>query len=112
MFEPPARNDLEALRVEPIRAEPKETVEAKPVVVPHPTMPPVPSREGQPLSSGRQSSRVEEPETPEPIVRVSIGRVEVRAVFPEQPQLQRAPLPRSSSLSLSEYLKQRDGGMR
>jgi hypothetical protein len=106
------RPDPLAPVVEPqVPGEPTETVVTKPAA-PHPTMPAVVRRDGQPPSNSRQSSRAEESETPEPIVRVSIGRIEVRAVFPEQPQRQPAPLPRSSALSLSEYLKQRDGGMR
>jgi hypothetical protein len=103
----PPSNSRQSSRAE----EPVETVETKPAA-PHPTMPPVVWRDGQPPSNSRQSSRAEESETPEPVVRVSIGRIEVRAVFPEQPQRQPAPLPRSSALSLSEYLKQRDRGMR
>jgi hypothetical protein len=80
-------------------------------VLPHPTMPAIPWRGVQGPSHGRQRSHAEEPEATTPIVRVSIGRVEVRAVFPDPPR-PTAPLPRSSALSLSEYLKQRDGGMR
>jgi hypothetical protein len=45
-------------------------------------------------------------------VSVNIGRIEVRAVFPEAQPLPSAPPAVSSALSLSEYLKQRDGGMR
>jgi hypothetical protein len=105
-IEPKARRDPDTTGPEPAKH-----AEAEPVL-PHPTMPPVPWRDGQTASNGRQGSRVEELETPAPTVRVSIGRIEVRAVFPEQPQRERAPLPRSPALSLSEYLKQRDGGMR
>jgi len=104
--EPKALRDPDAARLEP-----KKHVEAEPVL-PHPTMPPVLWRDAPPALNGRQSSRVEAPEATAPTVRVSIGRIEVRAVFPEQPQRQPPPLPRNPALSLSEYLKQRDGGMR
>jgi hypothetical protein len=104
--EPQARKDLEVLKWGP-----KEQA-ALEQDVPHPTMPAIPWRDGHSTANGMPSSRAEEHEDSAPIVRVSIGRVEVRAVFPDPPPRQSAPLPRSSALTLSEYLKQRDGGMR
>jgi hypothetical protein len=56
------------------------------------------------------SQSVAEPAAP--VVRVTIGRVEVRAQFPAAPS---APAPRRSralTLSLEDYLKQRSGGRR
>jgi hypothetical protein len=47
-----------------------------------------------------------------PVVRVTIGRVEVRAQFPAAPAPQPARRSRTSSLSLEDYLKQRSGGKR
>jgi hypothetical protein len=48
-----------------------------------------------------------------PTIRVSIGRIDVRAVLPPTPPAQRATSPRSGhKLSLEEYLKQRKGGSR
>jgi hypothetical protein len=48
----------------------------------------------------------------EPSVQVSIGRVEVRAVFPEPP-VRRAPSARPrTTLSLDDYLRPRTGGRR
>jgi len=44
-----------------------------------------------------------------PTVNVTIGRVDVRAVFP-QPQEQRARRAQPAPMSLDEYLKQRSGG--
>jgi hypothetical protein len=46
------------------------------------------------------------------VVEVSIGRIEVRAIFPEPQQL--APVRRASdsALSLADYLKERDRGGR
>jgi hypothetical protein len=51
-------------------------------------------------------------EQPAPVVRVDIGRIEVRAMFPESPAPRIAPPELSSSLSLTDYLQQRDGGTR
>jgi hypothetical protein len=45
----------------------------------------------------------------EPVVQVTIGRIEVRAVQPSPPSRLRAPRPRPK-LSLSDYLRERDGG--
>jgi len=49
---------------------------------------------------------------PAPAIQVSIGRVEVRAIFPE-PAVRSAPAPRSRpTLSLDDYLNQRNRGKR
>jgi hypothetical protein len=73
--------------------------------------PPLPSRaEGtrgikspEPVQSARPS---------QPSIQVSIGRVEVRAVFPEAPA-RRPPAPRSRpTVSLDDYLNQRNRGRR
>jgi hypothetical protein len=48
-----------------------------------------------------------------PPIRITIGRVEVRAVFPGAPaRPTAAPPPRHQPLSLNEYLKLRNGGQR
>lgn len=47
-----------------------------------------------------------------PTVRVTIGRVEVRAVFPAAEAPRSAPAPWEPSLTLEEYLKQRREGLR
>jgi len=48
-----------------------------------------------------------------PTIRVSIGRIDVRAVLPPTPPARRAASPRSGhKLSLEEYLRQRKGGSR
>jgi hypothetical protein len=48
---------------------------------------------------------------PAPTIRVTIGRVEVKAIMPETPAARQAPA-RPGSLSLADYLKQREGGNR
>jgi hypothetical protein len=47
-----------------------------------------------------------------PVVRVTIGRVEVRAQFPAAPSAPATPRSRALTLSLEDYLKQRSGGRR
>lgn len=65
--------------------------------------PPLPSVTGEPVGSSPSSS------PPKPAIQVSIGRVEVRAVFPE-PTVRRAPPPRSRpTVSLDEYLGKQRG---
>ena len=48
---------------------------------------------------------------PAPTIRVTIGRVEVRAVLPP-PAPARTPAPATPKLSLDEYLRSRNGGRR
>jgi len=48
----------------------------------------------------------------EPAIRVTIGRVEVRAVFPEQPAKRSAPGRFRPSVTLDEYLKRGNGATR
>jgi len=45
-----------------------------------------------------------------PTIKITIGRVDVRAVMPERPAANPVPEPRNLALSLEEYLKQRSGG--
>ena len=47
-----------------------------------------------------------------PVVRVTIGRVEVRAQFPAAPSAPAMRRSRALTLSLEDYLKQRSGGKR
>ncbi|HVF91212.1 MAG TPA: hypothetical protein VNH22_14190 [Blastocatellia bacterium] len=59
----------------------------------------------------REAARQEAP--PAPIIKVSIGRIEVRAVAPHAPPAPRArPRPPGAALTLNDYLKQRDEGKR
>jgi len=48
--------------------------------------------------------------TPEPEVRVSIGRVEVKAVTPPEPVRRKTSTRPEPALSLDEYLARRNGG--
>jgi hypothetical protein len=47
-----------------------------------------------------------------PTIKITIGRVDVRAVMPTPPAPRPASARRGPSLSLEDYLKQRDGGKR
>jgi len=49
---------------------------------------------------------------PAPIIKVSIGRIEVRALAPPPPSPRARPKPSGSALTLNDYLKQRDEGKR
>jgi hypothetical protein len=60
-----------------------------------------------------QSIGVSESPSLPPVIRVTIGRIEVRAVTPPVPPASRpAPTRSSSSVSLAEYLQQRSKGQR
>jgi hypothetical protein len=49
---------------------------------------------------------------PMPSVRVNIGRIEVRAIMPEPKKTSKIGVSAAPTLSLEEYMKQRDGGQR
>ncbi len=75
--------------------------------------------EGTPLRDSQRTTdywrRTETSRHPpeSPTIRVTIGRVEVRAILPPAPTATRPAAARSSqTLSLEDYLKQRDGGQR
>lgn len=62
---------------------------------------------------GPAGTRLQEPEPPAPTIRVSIGRVEVRAITsPPAPSPRREKARPAASPSLDDYLKQRGGGRR
>lgn len=83
---------------------------AVPTVVPR-TIHQVTGREG---GSSRRETCLPEPEPPAPTIRVSIGRIEVRAVTPPPaaPPRKGRAVRQAPSPSLDEYLKQRGGGRR
>jgi len=61
---------------------------------------------------GRELPRLAQRSAP-PTVRVTIGRIEVRAALPAQPAATRGPpSPRRPALSLDDYLKRRNGESR
>jgi hypothetical protein len=64
-----------------------------------------------PVSEPRRRVNREPNRTDPSTVRVSIGRIDVRAVFPEPRPFSTRPTT-DSTLSLGEYLRQRDGGKR
>lgn len=66
------------------------------------------------LERGLQEPRVATPESSEPAIRVTIGRIEVRAITPPpMPPAQRTtPARPGPELSLDDYLKQHNGRQR
>ncbi len=66
------------------------------------------------LERGPQEPRVAAPESSEPAIRVTIGRIEVRAITPPPmpPAQQTTPVRPGPELSLDDYLKQHNGGQR
>jgi hypothetical protein len=100
-----------------------------PAAPPEALMPPPPSRTLlvapaiAPRPGERQSSEIRlsdraavPPSSPEaaaqtaPTIKITIGRVDVRAVMPERPASRPVPQRRSPAVSLEEYLKRRSGG--
>jgi hypothetical protein len=96
-------------RVESIQQRP-EAAEPVPAISRHITLPFFPPIE-RPVSEPRPRVNREPYQTDPSTIRVSIGRIEVRAVFPEPPPSGARPAT-DSALSLGEYLRQRDGGKR
>jgi len=63
--------------------------------------------------SGNSREARQEASRPAPVIKVSIGRIEVRALAPQAPPAPRArPSSSGPSLTLDQYLKQRDEGKR
>lgn len=82
--------------------------------VPQPAAPPFPPA----AAAAAQTARTQDKETVQNYgqadsrVEVRIGRIEVRAVFPEPPPLSPVGRTEDSALSLADYLKERDSGVR
>jgi hypothetical protein len=70
----------------------------------------IPAAEPPYSAPSTQSNRAPAEQPPIPRVQVSIGRVEVRAVFAPPPVTSPARPQPGPSMSLDDYLKQRDGG--
>jgi hypothetical protein len=90
----------------PPRAVPDDAARVSAPSVPRPVLDTLPAI---PLRPHPRSSRLEE--APRPLVRVSIGRVEVRAAVATPPPSRRVG-PADSRLPLEEYLRQRREGRR
>ncbi|HEY4018988.1 MAG TPA: hypothetical protein VGM75_09900 [Pseudonocardiaceae bacterium] len=58
----------------------------------------------------QRRERAETPQPSEPVIRVSIGRIEVTAATPAPAPARRTGRPRSNTQSLASYLAERDGG--
>lgn len=67
--------------------------------------------QGYPFKYNRKASK-ENQTAKTPTIRVTIGRIDVRAVTPPQPASHPAPKQSAPSLSLNDYLKQRNEGRR
>jgi hypothetical protein len=66
-----------------------------------------------PAAAAKAAMAQAQPASPKSSIQVTIGRVEVRAVFPPQPAARSQPAPRTrSTLSLDEYLKRGSGAGR
>ena len=103
-----ASQDTLASKATPDRPEPPD---APPPVAPRMVRPHL---DGY-LERGPQEPRVAAPESSGPAIRVTVGRIEVRAITPPPPMppAQRTtPARPGPKLSLDDYLKQRSGGQR
>ncbi|MCM6776641.1 hypothetical protein NDR87_22845 [Nocardia sp. CDC159] len=65
-----------------------------------------------PASPSRRATASRAGRPPEPEVRISIGRVEIRAAAPAAEPTRRTDPPKRPRLSLDDYLRGRDGGVR
>lgn len=64
--------------------------------------------DNRPPVTNRQPPIVNRQPQPDPVVRITIGRVEVRAVHPPQPAPRAVPPPVAPGPSLEEFLEQRE----
>lgn len=99
----------------PIMQRPYEAADPlapSPEIRPRQRGPEVPGPSTELATSDRQAVRTAEPVPP--VIQVTIGRVEVRAVTPPRPAPPPIPVarPRAPTLSLDDYLKQRGEGRR
>lgn len=88
-----------------------ETRVASPAQTPPPPQPSVTRQARQSTAMPPSQSLTAEPAPQPPAIRVTIGRVEVRAVQPPEPFLPRPrPAMRMPAVSLDDYLRRRNGG--
>jgi hypothetical protein len=102
---PPLDDALLHEATEPVAGRPGGAATPQRRVAAPAAVPPLRRPEG---FSGAPPARALRAETPVPAVRVTIGRIEVRAA-PLTEQVAPSPAPRRPGLSLSEYLRDRDG---
>ncbi len=105
----PARGDS------PLAGKPGLAEQAqRPVVPSHTAVLPVLDAQPRPAAPTAPTAQPTPPSTPtsEPTIRVTVGRVEVRAVTPPTPSASPAAERTGPALSLDDYLKQRDGERR
>jgi hypothetical protein len=67
-------------------------------------------QEGGSPSSDRAAIPAPAPDAAAPTIKITIGRVDVRAVTPDKESSRPAPPARNQALTLEEYLKRRSGG--
>jgi hypothetical protein len=95
------------------RPEPAEThrrADARVPVMPSPLVPPKADSPAMPPSAPAEARPADRDDSP--VVKVTIGRVEVRAVAPPAPVRERRAAPARPRMSLEEYLERRHGGRR
>lgn len=92
-------------------ARPPERAEA---IIPAHTLliaPPLDQERESHVNRAASSPPAPEAEAPAtPTIKITIGRVDVRAVITERPEPRPAPATRNTALTLEEYLKRRSGG--
>jgi hypothetical protein len=119
--QPTPDHDMQAHVAEPVVAPqdtPSPPITASSLIRSKQPLPPTPVVAQPQITSSSEPPApvsVEHVSAPDasPTIRVSIGRVEVRAIMPPAPPAPRTrPERRGPALSLDEYLKRRNGGQR
>lgn len=99
------------------RATPPKVTEASPLALPksgaelQPPGPPAPIVAPLPRVALPMPPIAQRVEQPAPTIRVTIGRIDVRAITPPAPAPRTPPASAKPALSLDDYLKQREGGL-
>lgn len=95
---------------QPAEVEPAPSADTQPPAVPPTREIPVEPTPIRPMADGPARQRREA--QPAPTIRVTIGRIEVRATTPPTPKPPPRPARREPTVSLDQYLEQRNGGHR